>query len=105
MAAQQKIILEKVNDIEFITPTVTFNSGSTADQNLVLRIYNDGYVEGNEELIITFSVNNNGGNAQKNPNEDDVFQVTIVDNDINVTPIINHTLFSDNLSSCCHSRS
>ena len=87
-----------INDIEFITPTVTFNSGSTADQNLVLRIYNDGYVEGNEELIITFSVNNNGGNAQKNPNEDDVFQVTIVDNDINVTPIINHTLFSDNFS-------
>ena len=87
-----------INDIEFITPTVTFNSGSTADQNLVLRIYNDGYVEGNEELIVTFSVNNNGGNAQKNPNEDDVFHVTIVDNDINVTPIINHTLFSDNFS-------
>lgn len=87
-----------INDIEFITPTVTFNSGSTADQNLVLRIYNDGYVEGNEELIVTFSVNNNGGNAQKNPNEDDIFQVTIIDNDINVIPVINHTLFSDNFS-------
>lgn len=87
-----------INDIEFITPTVTFNSGSTADQNLVLRIYNDGYVEGNEELIVTFSVNNNGGNAQKNPNEDDVFQVTIIDNDSNVTPVINQTLFSDNFS-------
>lgn len=87
-----------INDIEFITPTVTFNSGSTADQNLVLRIYNDGYVEGNEELIVTFSVNNNGGNAQKNPNEDDVFQVTIIDNDTNVTPVINHTLFNDDFS-------
>lgn len=87
-----------INDVEFITPTVTFNSGSTADQNLVLRIYNDGYVEGNEELIVTFSVNNNGGNAQKNPNEDDVFQVTIIDNDTNVTPVINQTLFSDDFS-------
>lgn len=87
-----------INDIEFVTPTVTFNSGSTADQNLVLRIYNDGYVEGNEELIVTFTVNNNGGNALKNPNVDDVFQVRIVDNDVTITPVMVNTLFTDDFS-------
>ena len=87
-----------INDIEFITPSVTFNSGSIADQNLVLRIYNDGYIEGDEELIVTFSVNNNGGNALKNPNQDDVYKVTIVDNDVTITPIMNLTLFSDDFS-------
>ena len=87
-----------INDIEFVTPTVTFNSGSTADQNLVLRIYNDGYVEGNEELIVTFTVNNNGGNALKNPNVDDVFQVRIIDNDVTITPVMVNTLFTDDFS-------
>jgi hypothetical protein len=87
-----------ISDIEFVTPTVTFNSGSIADQNLVLRIYNDGYVEANEELIVTFSVNNNGGNALKNPNQDDVFQVRIIDNDVTISPVMINTLFSDNFS-------
>jgi hypothetical protein len=87
-----------INDIEFVTPTVIFNSGSTADQNLVLRIYNDGYVEGNEELIVTFTVNNNGGNALKNPNVDDVFQVRIIDNDVTITPVMINTLFTDDFS-------
>lgn len=87
-----------INDIEFVNPTVTFNSGSTADQNLVLRIYNDGYVEGNEELIVTFTVNNNGGNALKNPNVDDVFQVRIIDNDVTITPVMVNTLFTDDFS-------
>jgi len=87
-----------INDIEFLTPTLTFNAGSTADQNLVLRIYNDGYVEGNEILIVNFNVNNNGGDALKNPNEDDVYKITIIDNDVAVTPLMVNTLFSDDFS-------
>ena len=87
-----------INDIEFVTPTLTFNAGSVTDQNLTLRIYNDGYIESNEELIVTFTVNNNGGNALKNPNEDDIFKITIIDNDVAVTPVMTNTLFSDDFS-------
>src|SRR5690606_18208461 len=54
-------------DYEILTPTVTFPSGSTAKQNLMLRIYNDGFNETNETAIIDFAVNPNGGNATANP--------------------------------------
>ncbi len=54
-------------DYEILTPTVTFPSGSTAKQNLILRIYNDGFNETNETAIIDFAVNPNGGNATANP--------------------------------------
>ncbi|XOL42390.1 hypothetical protein KCTC32420_02785 [Aequorivita nionensis] len=54
-------------DYEILTPIVTFPSGSTAKQNLMLRIYNDGFNETNETAIINFTVNPNGGNATANP--------------------------------------
>ena len=54
-------------DFEIMTPTVIFPAGSTAQRNMTLRVYNDGFVEANETAIISFTVNPNGGNAQADP--------------------------------------
>ncbi len=83
------------NDIQIMTPSVTFNSGSTADKNLVFRVLNDGYVESDEELMITFTVNNGGGNAIENP-EGKVFSMTILNDDSAVSINSNGSLFSEN---------
>lgn len=69
------------NDIQIMTPSLTFNSGSTTDQNFVFRVLNDGNVETDEELVISFTVNANGGNAQANPNEGNKFNLTITNDD------------------------
>lgn len=76
------------SDIQFMTPTLTFNSGSTADRNLVFRVLNDGAVELNEDLVITFSVNPNGGNAAANPREGSKFTMTIVNEDRALAPTV-----------------
>lgn len=68
-------------DIQIMTPTVTFTAGLTADNNFVFRVLNDGIIEPDEELIISFSVNANGGNAIANPNEGNLFKITIVNDD------------------------
>lgn len=67
-------------DIQIMTPTVTFPAGSTADQNLVLRVLHDGVVEADENLVISFTVNANGGDAVLNPNGN-IFDVTILNDD------------------------
>lgn len=54
-------------DFEIMTPTIIFPTGSTAQRNMILRVYNDGFVEANETAIISFTVNPNGGNAQADP--------------------------------------
>jgi hypothetical protein len=69
------------SDIQIMTPNVTFVSGSTADNNLVFRVLNDGVIEPDEELIISFSVNANGGDALANPNEGNLFKMTIANDD------------------------
>lgn len=76
-------------DVQIMTPNVTFIAGSTADQNLVFRIHNDGIIEADEELIISFTVNANGGDAEVNPNEGNLFSMTIVNDDF--APILTQT--------------
>ena len=68
------------SDVQIITPTVTFPAGSTADQNLVLRVLHDGVVELDENLVISFTVNANGGDAVANPNGK-TFDLTILNDD------------------------
>ena len=74
-----------LGDIQIMTPTVTFNAGSTADQNLVFRVLNDGVQEPDEELIITFSVNANGGNALANP-KGNIYSLIIENDDSSLSP-------------------
>ena len=67
-------------DVQIMTPTVTFPAGSTADQNLVVRVLHDGVVEADENLVISFTVNANGGDALANANGK-TFELTILNDD------------------------
>jgi hypothetical protein len=67
-------------DFDLMTPTVTFPLGSTANQNMVLRVYHDGFVEGDETVLVSFTVNPNGGDAGADTNAD-TFTLTINDDD------------------------
>lgn len=75
------------SDIQIMTPTVTFNTGSTADQNLVFRVLNDGYVETDEELVLTFTVNAGGGDALANDNGK-LFNLTIINDDTALAAVL-----------------
>lgn len=76
-------------DFDLMTPTVTFPAGSTASQNMVLRVYHDGFVEGDETVTVSFTVNPNGGDAAADTNAN-TFTLTINDDDI--APIANQNL-------------
>ena len=67
-------------DFDLMTPTVTFPSGSITNQNMVLRVYHDGFVEGDETISVTFTVNPNGGDAAADTNAN-TFTLTINDDD------------------------
>ena len=67
-------------DFDLMTPTVTFPAGSTASQDMVLRVYHDGFVEGDETVTVNFTVNPNGGDAAADTNAD-TFTLTINDDD------------------------
>ncbi len=82
------------NDFTIMTPSVTFNSGATTDKNLVIRVLNDVYVEPNEDLVINFTVNANGGDAFANP-EGNKLKMTILNDDVVATPIVTNTLISE----------
>lgn len=68
-------------DFDLLTPTVTFPLGSTVSQNMVLRIYHDGFVEGDETVSVSFTINANGGDAGVDTNAD-TFILTINDDDM-----------------------
>ncbi|MQP63321.1 T9SS type A sorting domain-containing protein [Flavobacterium sp. LMO6] len=76
------------SDIQIMTPSVTFNAGSTAEQNLVFRVLNDVYVETDEELVLTFTVNANGGNALANPNGGSLFNLKIMNDDTALAAVL-----------------
>ena len=81
-------------DVQIMTPTVTFPAGSTADQNLVLRVLHDGVVELDENLVISFTVNANGGDAVANPNGK-TFDLTILNDDAAPTLTQNNVLINE----------
>lgn len=60
---------------------VTFPSGSSAAQNFIVRVYDDGNVESSETVIVDFTLNNGGGNATKGTNAP-TFTLTLGDNDV-----------------------
>lgn len=82
------------NDFSIQTPTVTFPTGTTADRNLVIRVLNDGYVEPNEDLVINFTVNANGGDAVANP-EGNKLKFTIVNDDVASSSTVVSTLINE----------
>lgn len=72
------------NDYSIVTNPVVFLSGSTNNQDLTLRVYNDGKIEGDETIIIQLSLST-AGDAQIDTSSD-TMTITISDNDINPSP-------------------
>jgi len=81
------------SDYQLINNSVTFSQGATAAQNITLRVFNDNFVEGDENLEITFTINNNNGDANTG-NTSHI--VTIFDDDIITTATQNLNIYSEN---------
>lgn len=80
-------------DFDIQTPTVTFATGDNTDKTLVLRIYNNDFVDGNRTAIIDFTVSGSGtavANMDRNS-----YSVTIANDDADVLPNGVITVFSE----------
>lgn len=75
-----------LKDFQIMTPTVTFPTGSTADQTLTVRVFHDGISESAETVVIGATVNAGGGDAVLIADYNTV-KFTINDND--VAPVLN----------------
>lgn len=76
---------------------VTFNSTTTAG-NIVIHVYNDDYIEGNETITLGYSLNANGGNAQAGTINQTV-TVTINDDDVAPSGVtVPTTVFTQNFN-------
>ncbi len=67
------------NDYVLVNNSVTFANGATASQDLTLRVYNDGFVEGNETIEISMTLSGST-DAQLN-NAADSIVITLTDDD------------------------
>ncbi|MDC1505892.1 S8 family serine peptidase, partial [Winogradskyella sp.] len=69
-------------DFEIMTPSIVFPSGITNSINLELNIYNDGFIEGDETIIIDFNVVTDAeGDASADLNAN-TLTLTLTDDDI-----------------------
>jgi hypothetical protein len=87
------------NNIDYVvaTPMVTFNSTTTTG-NIVIHVYNDDYVEGNETITLGYTLNANGGNAQAGALNQTV-TVTINDDDVVPSAVtVPTTVFTQNFN-------
>ena len=87
------------NNVDYVvaTPTVTFNSTTTTG-NIVIHVYNDDYVEGNETITLGYTLNSNGGNAQAGTLNQTV-TVTINDDDVLPSGVtVPTTVFTQNFN-------
>lgn len=66
-------------DYQLLTNNVTFIAGDDTDKTATIRIFNDAFVEGTENIIISLALNANGGDAELG--NLDTFNITILDND------------------------
>src|SRR5690554_94163 len=67
-------------DFELLTPSVTFAAGSNASQMLTLRIYEDGFVENDETIIVNMSLATTG-DAELATDGTQTLTYTILDDD------------------------
>ncbi len=81
-------------DYTLLNNSVVFSAGSTATQSVVIRVFNDGFVEGEESIDLTFTVNANGGDATAGNNN---FTLVITDDDVVPVNIQTITLIDSNL--------
>lgn len=81
-------------DFQIMTPTVTFNSGSTANQTLTIRYFNDGITEPTETVVLGMTINANGGDGSI-ITANSLLTVSIIDNDVAPSTTSNTTILSE----------
>ncbi|WP_170233941.1 M43 family zinc metalloprotease [Bizionia myxarmorum] len=81
-------------DYELLTPSVTFAAGSNAPQNLTLRIFEDGFVETDETIIVNMTLATTG-DAELATNGSQTLTFTILDDDFAPTSGTITTLIDD----------
>lgn len=79
-------------DFQIMTPTVTFAAGSTANQTLTVRYFNDGISEPTENVVIGMTVT--GGDATIIA-ANSKLKVTIIDNDVAPTAAYSNTILNE----------
>ncbi len=76
------------NNGNFTTPSLSlqFPAGSSANRQIQLRVFDEAYIEAEENLILGFTVNSNGGNALKGDAKT-VLLIGFTDNDKEPLPV------------------
>ncbi|MCS7085276.1 MAG: choice-of-anchor J domain-containing protein, partial [Bacteroidia bacterium] len=83
-------------DYQILTPTVVFPNASTANQNLILRVFDDAAVESDETVVVSFTVSGTTNATASSTNI--VHTLTIADNDPDPSPAA-VVLLSENFES------
>ncbi|MES2543890.1 MAG: M43 family zinc metalloprotease [Bacteroidota bacterium] len=81
-------------DYQIIPATVSFTAGSLTAQNMTIRVFHDGIVEGGETINVSLVLNANGGDATLDPAAKDMV-ITINDNDVTPTAVVTTTLLTE----------
>lgn len=81
-------------DYQVMSPTVTFATGSTTAQNLVVRVFHDGISESTETFTINMTLNANGGDAILNSGASSI-TYSIIDNDVAPVATQNNTILTE----------
>ena len=84
-------------DVE-ITPLNFVLDGANLSQTISIKVYNDALVENNENAIINFTVNSNGGNALKKSSSNQ-FVATIQSEDNAPDQVPNKLIFQEDFES------
>jgi len=81
-------------DYSIVNTSVTFPAGTTTNQFLTIRVYNDGLVEADETIQVELSVNANGGDALVNSGSS-TMNITLYNNDFAPNPLQTITVFEE----------
>ncbi|MFC4262076.1 M4 family metallopeptidase [Ferruginibacter yonginensis] len=68
-------------DFDISPASITFPANTNSTQNVTVTIYDDAIVEGNENIVLGYTINANGGNAVAGASNQ-TNTITIVDNDV-----------------------
>ncbi|WP_452225250.1 trypsin-like peptidase domain-containing protein [Lacinutrix chionoecetis] len=80
-------------DFELLTTNVSFPAGDDSNKTATLRVFNDAFVEGDENIIISLALNANGGDAQLSTLNS--YNIIVRDNDYDPNIGNSQILFSD----------
>lgn len=85
------------SDFQIMTPTATFAAGDATDKTLTVRVFNDGFVESTETVVIGGTLNANGGDGVLISDYNQL-KFSIIDNDVTPSPTTSNTVFSENFN-------